>query len=389
MNQTLQKLSRLQKITAVIAIVGLSFCCLGLVWDRHVFYVSYLFAFVFWAGLSFGCFYAAMIHYLTGGRWGFPARRFFEAGFMTLPVMAVLLIPIFFGVHELYPWAQPDIVAADKALQQRSSYENFTAFLARAVVFFNIWIFIAARLRIWSLRQDFTQDAAPTIKIRALSGPAIAIVPLTTSFAFIDWAMSIETNWYSTIFPVIILAGQLLTAFAFVTVVLAWIGNEILSDEQAGKMFHDLGNFLLAFVMFWTYVAFSQVIIIYSTNLPHEISWYLRRISGGWLVLVAFVALFHFFAPFFLLLFRTVKKNVRTLAVIALLLFIVHALAMYWVVAPTFYPQIHVHWTAFAAWFGIGGLWLTVFLENLKTHPLLARNDPRAPKPIAQTADAK
>jgi hypothetical protein len=383
------KLNRLQKTSAAIGILGVAFCCVGFVFDRRPFYISYLWAFVFWLSLTLGCFYGAAIHYLTAGRWGFAARRIFEAGFMTLPLMLLFVIPIFFGLHELYPWARPEEISADKILRQRAEFENFPGFVIRAVIFFGVWIFIATLLRKWSLRQDTTEDLAPTMKIRALAGPAIAIVPLTASFAFVDWAMSVEPDWYSTIFPVIILAGQMLIALAFVTVVLAWTRNDEPFKTTDEKAFHDLASLLLAFVLFWTYVAFSQFLIIYSENLPHEIGWYLNRIKNDWVWLVGLIALFHFFLPFFLLLFRKVKKNVRLLATIAIFIFAIHAVEIFWVIAPTFYPQIEIHWTDFAAWFGIGGIWLAVFAGNLKRHPLLARNDPRQENLIAEAARAK
>ncbi len=389
MNEIFFKFNRLQKITFAIGIVGIIFCCAGFVFERREFYVSYLFAFIFWVSLSLGCFYGAAIHYLTAGRWGFPARRIFEAGFMTLPLMLFFFAPIFFGLRELYPWARPEAVAADKILQHRTAFENFPGFLIRAICYFGIWILIATLLRKWSLQQDLTKDVAPTIKIRTLSGPAIAIVPLTASFAFVDWAMTIEANWFSTAFPVIILAGQMLMALAFVTILIAWTRNDLPFRAAGEKTFHDLASLLLAFVMFWTYVAFSQILIIYSANMPHEIGWYLRRIANDWVWLVALIALLHFFAPFFLLLFRKVKENVRLLAAIAIVIFAVHAVEMFWVVAPTFYSHIEVHWTDFAAWFGIGGIWLAVFFRNLKHHPLLARNDPRSKNLIAETANAK
>ena len=388
MNDILLKFGRLQKLALGIGIFGVAFCCVGFVFDHRPFYVSYLFAFIFWTSLSLGCFYAAMIHYLTAGRWGFAARRFFEAGYMTLPLMLLFLVPIFFGLHELYPWARLDALARDKVLDVRAHYEKAEWFVIRGVVFFVLWIFIAKLLRTWSLVQDTTQSVTPTIKIRTLSGPAIGIAPLTASFAFVDWAMSIEANWYSTIFPVIILAGQMLVALAFASVLIAWTRKDEPFRRISDKAFNDLGSLLLAFVLFWTYVAFSQILITYSGNLPHEIGWYLHRIANDWVWLVGVIGLFHFFAPFFLLLFRKVKKNVRLLATIALLILAVHAVEMFWVIAPTFYAHIEIHWTDFAAWFGIGGIWLAVFFGNLKRHPLLARNDPRLEPLIVEAANA-
>jgi hypothetical protein len=389
MTGTTTKLNQLRTAGLVFGIPGLALCCLGYIFDRGPFFVSWLFAFVFWTGLSLGCLYCGMIHYLTGGKWGFSARRILEAGYMTLPLMALLIIPIFFGLHELYPWSRPEAVLTDKVLRQRATFENPPLFIIRATVFFGIWIFIACALRRWSLRQDMTSNPAPTIKMRTLSGPAIAIVPLTASFAFLDWAMTIEPDWSSTIFPVIQLSGQILMGITFVIVILAWTRNDAPFSRFPEKPFSDLGSLLLAFVLFWTYVAFSQALLIYSANLPHEIGWYLRRIAHDWVWIVGLIGLFHFFVPFMMLLFRAAKENVRALAIIALLVFAIHAIETFWAIAPVFYPRIEIHWTDFAAWFGMGGIWLTVFARNLDRHPLLARNDPRTESLIEETAHAK
>ncbi|HEY5298028.1 MAG TPA: hypothetical protein VIK59_08880 [Verrucomicrobiae bacterium] len=391
MNEIFSKLNRLQKISFAIGILFLILCAVGWATTPREFFISWLFSFIFWIGLALGCLNAAMIHYLTGGRWGFAARRFLEAGFLTLPLMAIFFIPIFFGLRELYPWANPAAVAADKILQQKTIYENFPGFLIRALFFFGILILIATRLRKWSLQQDVTADVAPTIKMRTLSGPGVVIVPLIVTFAFVDWIMSIEPAWFSTVFAVILLSGQILIAFAFAIVFLAWFHRQTPFREVVTTThFNDLGNLVLTFVMFWTYVAFSQFLIVYSGNQPHEIGWYLHRTAGNWKWIAGFIALFHFFAPFFLLLFRAVKKNIPWLAAIAAVIFLTHALEIFWVIAPTFYAgSIQIHWTDFAAWLGIGGIWLAVFSFNLKRHPLLAKNNPLPGNQLIQTADAK
>ncbi|HEV2454896.1 MAG TPA: hypothetical protein VGY98_11580, partial [Verrucomicrobiae bacterium] len=303
--------------------------------------------------------------------------------------MAILIIPIFFGLHEIYPWARPQAVVADKILRERSAYENPLFFIIRSVVFFGIWIAAAFTLRKWSLRQDTTDNPGPTIKMRTFSGPFLAIVPLTASFAFLDWAMTVEPDWSSTIFPVIQLAGQILLTIAFVLIVLAWTRNDIPFNSYAENAFHDLGSLLLAFVLFWTYVAFSQALLIYSANLPHEIGWYLRRIANDWVWVVGLIALFHFFMPFLVLLFRGAKQNPQILAIVGLFVFAIHAAEMFWVIAPAFYSRIEIHWTDFGSWFGIGGIWLAVFAGNLDRHPLLARNDPRTEPLIAESAHAE
>jgi len=391
MTDLVTSLTRLQRISLAVGIGFLLVSGIGIAFDRHAFFVSYLWSYVFWTGLSLGCLNTAMIHYLTGSHWGQATRRFLEAGFMTLPLMAVGFIPLLFGLHELYPWARPDAVAADKLLQQKSAYENLTGFVLRAALIFTTWLLIATRLRQWSVRRSNAGDPTPLVRMRAWSGPGLVLVPLTVTFASVDWIMSIEPAWFSTIFGVILLAGQVLVAFAFVTVLLVWLRPyPPFQAIVTPKHFHDLGNLLLAFVMFWTYVAFSQFLVIYSGNQPHEIGWYLHRIAGTWKGWLAAIAACHFFAPFFILLFRSVKQNPRHLAVVALTLFLAHGAFVFWAVAPTFYPDgLIIHWTDLAVWPGWGGLWLAVFFSNLKRHPFLATDDPRVSYPIIQIADAK
>jgi hypothetical protein len=392
MNDTLRsQLNRLRNVGLVVGVAGLVLCGFGAALDARQFFVSYLFACTFWLGLALGCLGVAMIHHLTGGGWGFLVRRFLEAGFMTLPLMAVLFVPVLVGLRELYPWARPEAVVASSILQHKQAYLNATGFVVRTVCFFGIWIAIAFCLRKWSLQQDANADPVPTIRMRMLSGPGIVIYAVTGTFAFVDWVMSIEPAWHSTIFLVIMLIGQILTAFAFVTVLLAWFRREPpLRDAATPFHFHDLGNLLLTFVMFWTYIAFSQWLVIYSGNLPREIQWYLHRIAGGWKWVVALLALFHFFVPFFLLLFRAVKRNVARLTMIAALIFCAHIVETFWVIAPTFHPNgISIHWLDLAALLGVGGIWMAMFATRLRRRALLPQNDPRIEYAVASLADAK
>lgn len=392
MNDVLRfRFDRLQRAGFVIGGLGLGLCGLGAVTNTRQFFISYLVAFVFWIGLSLGCLGVAMIHYLAGGRWGFVTRRFLEAGYMTLPLMAILFVPIYFGMHELYSWTRSEVVAASELLQRKQIFLNVPSFLIRSLFFLGIWLAMALLLRRWSLQQDSSAEPTPTIRMRTLSGPGIVIYPLTATFAFVDWVMSIEPAWFSTIFLVIVMIGQILTAFAFVTVLLSWLRDQPpFRDVATVEHFHDLGNLLLAFVVFWTYVSFSQFLIIYSGNLPREIDWYLHRTAGGWKWLVAVLAVFHFLAPFFLLLFRAVKRSASRLATVATCVFCIHVGEVFWIVAPTFHPEgIHVHWLDFAAVLGVGGVWLGVFASNVKRRALLPENDPRIEYSTAQLANAK
>jgi hypothetical protein len=319
-----------------------------------------------------------MIHTLTGGRWGYPTRRVLEAGFSVLPLMLVLFIPILFGLRDLYPWARPDEVGAEKALQERHVYLNTWAYIARVIFFLGVWIWITHLLRKWSLQQDTTTDAAPTRKARTLSGPGIVIYGLLGTFAYVDWIMSLEKHWYSTMFAVIVIIGQVLVAYSFAVVWLTLLGKQQPLVQVVDKnQYHQLGNLLLAFVIFWAYVSFGQLLIVYSGDKPDELEWYLHRSAGNWKLVVAALALFHFFLPFYLLLFRAVKRHVMPLTVLAAILFIVHIVAVYWLVMPALHHDgVVVSWLDFTVPLGIGGLWLAFFLFQLKAAPLLPQRDP-------------
>ena len=376
---------RARRISFAIGLAALVACALGSTIDRREFFLSYLFGFLFWLGIALGCSGFLMVHHLTGGRWGYPIRRFFEGAISTLPFLAALFVPIFFGLPQLYPWATAANIAADKVLQHKHAYMNAPLFIVRTIIFFAIWILLARLLIKWSAQQDATRSVEPTKKLRKLSGPGLVIYPTTVTFAFVDWVMSMEADWYSTVFPLLICIGQMLSALAFIILLLAWHGprsslGEILSKET----FHHLGNLLLTFTMLWAYLAYAQLIVIWSGDLPHEISWYLHRIAGGWRVIAFALLIFHFFGPFFLLLFRQTKRRTEFLVAIAVIIFLAHIADVWWVVAPSLYRNgFHASWMAPLAWVGIGGIWLAIFFWRLETRPLVPMNDPRFVVPAA------
>jgi hypothetical protein len=369
----------MSRIALGIGCAGLALCVYGWTLTPRLFFIAWLFAELVWLGVALGCMAFLMIHLLTAGKWGWPVRRFFEAAATTLPLLAVLFVPLFFGMSALYPWANAAAIATDKVLQHKHGYLNQPLVIVRAVIVFGIWILLAHLLNKWSRAQDATQDLGPTKKLRRLSGPGLVIYPLTITVIFVDWVMSLEADWYSTIFPILICIGQMLSGLAFVILLLAWLGPRSALAEIVGpENFHHLGSLLLAFTMLWAYIAFSQLLVIWSGDLPHEISWYLHRIAGGWRWVMVFLVLFHFFGPFFLLLSRQLKRSRRSLTAIAALMFLAHVVDVWWMIAPSFYPGgIYVSWLDAAALFGVGGVWLWLFLHNLERKELIPLNDPR------------
>ena len=358
---------------------ALLLCLVGAFLDRQQFFRSYLIAYVFWLGIPLGCLAILMIHHLVGGTWGFVIQRSLEASIRTFPVMALLFVPLLFGVPELFLWAQPEVVARDPILQQKAAYLNIPAFIARAAVYFAIWIVLGFLLSRWSKEQDRTGDPALTQRLQTLSGPGLVLYGLTVTFSAIDWLMSLEPRWYSTIFGMIFMIGHGLVALAFIISVSYFLSRrEPFSRILAPWVFNDLGNLLLAFVMLWAYLSFSQFLIIWVENLQHEIPWYLHRANGGWGVIAVLLIALQFALPLILLLSRTVKRKAATLCAVALSIALMHQIELFWFVAPTFHPDgFAIHWLTFVAPLGVGGIWLAAFLAQMKTRPLLPLRDPR------------
>jgi hypothetical protein len=370
--------TQLRNRALIAGIAAAVVCLIGAALNSPQFYRSYLVAYLFWLGIGLGCLPLLMLHHLVGGVWGFLLRRTLEAGTRTLPLLALLLLPVLFGIHHLYEWSHPDVVSANAALQHKSAYLNPIFFVARAVLYFGAWIVFAFFLNRWSAEQDRTANPLIVRRLQLLSGPGIVMYVLTITFAAFDWAMSIEPHWYSTMYGLLFVVGQVLSTLAFVIPVVAFV----VADEDETRpyfsrdVFHDLGNLMLAFTMLWAYMSFSQFLIIWSANLPEEIPWYLRRGNHGWQWVAAALALFHFAVPFLLLLARGNKKKRRILARIAIAILVMRFVDLLWTVQPSFRPVAGVHWLDVAAWIAIGGLWLWAFFGQLPARPLLPLHDP-------------
>jgi hypothetical protein len=377
-------LHRVQRAGLIVGIVALGVCALAASAGPEQFFRSYLVAYLFWFSIGLGSMAILMIHHIAGGAWGAVIRRLLEGATRTLPLMALLFLPLVFGMHSLYEWARPEAVAHDPLLQHKSLYLNVPFFLARAAFYFAVWLTFTGLLNRWSLQQDSSTDPGLTRRLELLSRGGLVAIGLTMSFAAVDWVMSLEPHWYSTIYGVLIIGGQILNAMAFVIAVAALLVDRgplggVIGTEQ----FHDLGKLLLAFVMVWAYFAFSQLLIIWSANLPEEIPWYLSRMRGGWEVVGIAIILFHFVLPFLILLSREVKRRANALAMVALGVMAIRFVDLFWLVTPAFSPsQITVHWMDAATLVGVGGIWLAVFVRQLQGRPLVALHDPSLPEAV-------
>jgi hypothetical protein len=365
------QLSRLQRYVLIIGVVAAAFSLIGGFSNHTQFFESYLFAWLFWCGLSLGALVIVMMQFLTGGLWGLAIRRLSEAAFMALPLVALLFLPVLFGIHDLFPWSRTEAIQTPGWVHKHA-YLNLPFFVARTIFYFAVVITIALLLRRWSRQQD-EGDSLASRRLRMLSGGGLVVYVLCMNFASTDWVMSLEPEWYSTIFVIVFMAGQFLPALALMTALLAlFSGHGPFSESIPTKAFHDLGNMLLAFVIFWIYVSFSQFLVIWSGNLPKEISWYLHRSAGGWQWVALALMLSEFFVPFALLLSRSAKRHKSRLAMIAALIVIANIVNDFWLVAPSFHPKrFSVHWMDFAELLALGGIWSVTFIFFLKRRPLL------------------
>ena len=358
---------------------ALALCFLGAYFDRQQFFRSYLMAYVFWLGIPLGCLGIVMIHHLVGGRWGFVIQRPLESAIRTFPLMALLFLPVCFGIPDLYVWAQPEILTHDKLLQQKSIYLNSSSFIVRAALYFGIWMVVGTLLTKWSREQDRTADSSLVERLQNLSGPGLVLYGLTVTFSAIDWLMSLEPRWHSTIYGMIFMVSHGLFALAFVIGVAYVLSRRRPLSEVIGpSVFQDLGSLLLAFVMLWAYTSFCQFLLIWVANLNKEIPWYLHRMIGGWGAIAASLIVLQFALPFLLLLSRAVKRKAAALCGVAAIIGVMHLIELFWLVAPAFYPQgFSLHWTNLLAPVGVGGVWFSAFLWQLRGRSLLPFRDPR------------
>jgi hypothetical protein len=375
----LPQMERVQRSALFVGLLALVISMAGLFMDPAHFWQSYLFAFIFWAGLALGCLGVFFLHNVVGGNWGVAVRRLVESGLQTLPLILVFAIPLFFALGTLYKWTDAGYRAEHFATGHKAAYLNPTWFIIRTLLYFAIWLFSGFRILKMANEHDRTGDPALFRRIKARSAPALLVFVVTTTLAFIDWIMSLEPDWYSTIYGWMFTVGEVLLTFSFLVAVLVLLSKrEPFASFLTRQHYHDIGNLMLAFTMLWAYMSFAQFLIIWAENLPDEIPWYVRRFSGGWGYIAWTIAIFHFFVPFFLLLLRFVKKNPTRLRTLALWIIVMRMLDVFWIVEPAFRQRgLEVYWTDLVALIGLGGVWLAFFIRNLKARPLLASRDPR------------
>jgi hypothetical protein len=362
-----------------LVLTGIGVAMSGL--DR--FYQAYLVAYTFWMGVVLGSLAILMVQHLSGGAWGVVLRRPLEAVVKTLPVMAFLFLPIVFGMQSLYEWAHPDALN-DPIIREKALYLNTPFFLVRQVFYFVVWTAMGTLLCRWSAEHDRTGDPALLKKMSVLSGGGLVVYGLTVTFAMIDWTMSVNPHWFSTIWGMLYVGGQALSAFAFGIIVLVMLSQAPPLDKVITQHhLHDLGKLLFAFLMMWAYLTFSQLLIIWAANIPEEIPHYLTRWEGGWQWVSMFILVLHFILPYSLLLSRDIKRSPTRLRVVATWIICVRVVDYYWHVAPEFHSEgLSISLLDLALPLALGGIFISLFVAQLRGSSLLPIRDPGLEKAL-------
>jgi hypothetical protein len=353
---------------------------------------SWLLGFVFWGGIGIGMLGLLILQYITGGSWGVVIRRILEAGSRTLPIIFVLFLPILIGAGSLYTWMHP--APGDKILESRGDFLTWHWWGFRAIIYFVLFFVMMYLLNGWSKKQDEATTPEEAFgfmdKMSRFSGPTMVFYILTVTFASIDWVMTLDPHWFSTIFGLLFVIGWALSALSFVVVLLTWLADrEPMRDIIGKKHFHDLGKLMLAMVMVWAYFNFSQYLIIWSGNIPEETPYYLTRQEGAWGIVGGILIFFHFAFPFLMLLSRDVKRNATRLSMLAIFILVMRLVDMYYMIGPSptlaggHGSEFHLHWMDFVAPVAIGGIWLWWFFGELVKRPLIPVNDPYLDNAIA------
>ncbi|MBV8071912.1 MAG: hypothetical protein JO270_18530 [Acidobacteriaceae bacterium] len=383
------KAASVERIAGVIGGLGALLCVAGFFYNRAQFFQSYLFAFLYWGGFTIGGLGILVLNNTVGGRWGVTARRYLEAAMRTLPFLAVMFIILLIGLKDIYPWTHIDTVPnpiSQAILRHKAPYLNVPFFIIRSIIYFAVWAFWGYRVFRMSDKQDQTGDPSLRDRMRAFCAPGCLVVTLTATFAYIDWLLSADAQFFSTIYGAMLLFGDVLQTFALVITVLILTSK---GDRFGGRInsviLHDLGNMMFAFTIFWTYLSVSQLIIVWPANLPQELNWYLVRVRGGWTVLAAIVSLVMFLIPFLGLLSQARKRDPKRLIRVAVWILCARAIDLFWIIEPTFRTNgFAIYWTDFVAFFGVGGIWVYLYLRQLRQRPLLPLRDARVMNPLPE-----
>lgn len=394
--QTPAEINRLRTLALGIGGIALIIWVVGAYFNTEQALRSWLLGFIFWGGIAIGSLGVLMLQYLTGGAWGVVIRRIVEAASRTLPLVFLFFIPIAIGVytHSIYEWT--NMAPTEHAIEARGIYLLPWTWIARSIIYFALWGVMVHLLNKWGAQQDKAGSVEESRlileKASRFSGPTMVVYALVVTFAVVDWVMTLDPHWFSTMWGLLFVAGWALSCFCFSVAILAFLVDKAPMDRVVGKRhFHDLGKLMLALVMVWAYFNFSQFLIIWSGNLPEETGWFLTRMKGGWGYIGVALILFHFAFPYLLLLKQDFKRRAKLLASIALFILFMRLVDMFYQIGPSFrvapggleQGAFYISWMDFVAPIAVGGIWLWWFFGELLKRPIVPANDPYFEEAVA------
>ena len=342
---------------------------------------SYLAAFAFWGGISFASVILLMIFHATHARWVTVLRRPIEGMAGSIFIFVLLFIPVLIWIKQIYVWVEPPESLGREALKNiagKAAYLNVKAFAIRGFVYLVLATFVARRLFGWSLKQDKTADVMLLQKQRNLSAGGLPFIGLAMTFAAFDWLMSLNPTWFSTIFGVYYFAGSFVSSLSLLAIITR-MGREraVFGGNMNDEHTHNIGKLMLAFVCFWTYIAFAQLLLIWIAGLPEETPFYITRFGAGWAPLGVILIFGNFFIPFGALLSRSLKRDPKKLAGVAIWILLVNDIDIYWLVMPTLYTEgFTFHWTQPVAFAAIGLIAVAVGISRLRGRLPVPMRDP-------------
>jgi hypothetical protein len=363
-------------LAALISVIA---CIAGYITDPERFFRSYTVAFAFTSAIGLGAFFFVMAMYLAGNAAGVTVRRIMENIMVTLPVGAILFLPLVFGLKYVYPWMNPEVMSASANLRAKSGFLTENFFIFRTFGFFllwSIWIFSIYRQ---STKQDTERSVKQMYIIARFCAPGLFLVVLVGTLAAYDWLMSVQPSWYSTMFGLYYLAGGALAFMSVVTLVcLGFRRAGILTNSITIEHYHDLGKWLFCLTAFYTYIAFSQYLLIWYANLPEETIFYRVRSHGMWLPISLALPFIRFIIPFFVLLCRPAKRNLTIIGLVAGWSLVMEFLDLYWIVMPVHYPEgPQIHWLDFATLGATVSICGLQFWNRFRRHKMVPVGDLR------------
>jgi hypothetical protein len=381
------KLKSLRSTAGAIGVIFLALTIVGAFMDAPQFFRSYLYSYVFWVGISVGCLNWLMVQYLSGGAWGVMSRRICESAAKCFPLWLVLFVPLILGISSLYSnsWANPNVVAHDPVLQHKAPFLNAPFWIARGFIYLAGWSLLAFLLNRQSDIEDRDGGVKPRHTMAKISAPGLIFSAFAVTFMATDWVMSVNADWFSTMFGLLFIAGQAFSSISFIVAVLVMLSAyRPMSEFLTKRHMHDLGKLMLTTTMLFAYFSFSQFLITWAGNLPEEIPWYKHRLAGGWEIMGTILVFGHFALPFALLLSQDLKKDFKTIRAIALLMIVARVVGVFWETVPEFFPEhLHVSWMDFTAPIGLGGIFIALFLTYLMKRPLIPPNNPKLEEALA------